>query len=65
MNRHTDKELLDYLQTQLEKGRYTGMAICRWSSSGRGIRLHETSKIGGCNSIREAIADMILKRPKG
>ena len=59
MNKHTDKELLDYLQTQLERGRYTGKAVCRWSSTGRGIRLHETSKEDGNKSIREAISAMI------
>jgi len=57
----TDKELLDYLQTQLERGRYTGKVVCRWSKNGRGIRLHETSRPEAKKSIREAIADMIEK----
>ena len=51
----TDTERIDWLQAQLDKCQYTGMAMFRWSSNGRGIRLHETSRQGAKNTIREAI----------
>lgn len=59
----TDKERLDFLQEQLEKERYTGRCICRWSTTGRGWRLHETSQLSGCRSVREAI-DTFIKQEK-
>lgn len=55
----TDKELLDFMQARLEECRYTGHAIARWSTTGRGFRLHETRTWGGFKSIREAIAKMM------
>jgi hypothetical protein len=56
---HSDKELLDYLQKMLDAKRYTGKCVLRWSSTGRGFRLHETSLEGSCNNIRKAISDFI------
>lgn len=58
MKRYTDTELLDYLQDKLDKGIYTGKVICRWSSSGRGWRLHETTQ-DGFSDVRCAIKDFI------
>ena len=49
-----DKELLDWLEEQNTKKIYTGKCIFRWSSTGRGWRLHETSE-GGVDSVRDAI----------
>lgn len=51
----TDTERLDFLERLLKKKTYTGKAICRWSSVGRGIRLCETSQDGASDTIREAI----------
>jgi hypothetical protein len=60
MKTYTDTELLDWLQSQT-KGYGKGW-ICRLSTTGRGIRLHETSGAPGLESdeviskdIREAI----------
>lgn len=50
----TDKDRLDFLQALNDTSSYTGHAICRWSNTGRGWRLHETSE-GGYKSVREAI----------
>lgn len=54
----TDAELLSKLKLL-----GSGSWICRWSTSGRGIRLHETSPEAGevygfdvCASPQEAIA---------
>ena len=53
--RYTDKEMLDWLQSKLEESHYTGRCLFRWSSSGRGWRLHETSHSGAFNTVREAL----------
>lgn len=52
----TDKQLLDFLQSLLDRKVYTGRALLRDSTSGRGWRLHETDLPGGVTSVREAIA---------
>jgi len=57
----TDKQRLDFLQAQ--QGHYTGKAIFRFSISGRGWRLHETSMEGGVDSVRSAI-DIAIRRYK-
>jgi len=49
----TDKQRLDGLQKLL--GTYTGMVVCRWSTSKRGWRLHEHSGPDAVASVREAI----------
>ena len=58
-NTFTDKELLDFLQTQSDKEIYTGKVIFRWSRQKHGWRLQETSRTGGKKDVREAIADAI------
>lgn len=57
-----DAERLNWLQKQLEKKSYTGKCVFRWSTNGRGFRLHETSEeaterfgITPVDSVREAI----------
>ena len=51
----TDTDRLDFLEKLLGQNRYTGRAVLRWSTNGRGIRLHETSRSKAQKSIREAI----------
>ena len=63
--KHTDKELLDFLQKENEKARYTGKCLFRMSSFGRGWRLYETSQAGAKKSVREAIGDALDKESKG
>ena len=55
----TDTELLNWLQKKTDEARYTGKVVFRWSSSGRGWRLHETSLVNGVQSVREAIKNAI------
>lgn len=57
----TDKELLDFLQAQNDKEKYTGKVIFRWSRENHGWRLQETSRMGAKKDVREAIADAIRK----
>lgn len=52
-----DTELLDWLQSKL--GSYTGKVLFRWSTSGRGWRLHETSWDGAVPDVRQAIRNAI------
>lgn len=56
-NAPTDKELLDWLQENLDRCQYTGRVIFRWSLIGHGIRLQETSMDGAKGNVREAIMD--------
>ena len=56
-DKFTDKELLDFLQTQNDKEIYTGKVIFRWSREKHGWRLQETSRTGAKKDVREAIAD--------
>ncbi len=55
--KYSDKEMLDFLQVELDKDRYTGMCIFRISTKGRGWRLHETSKEGSISDVRQAIRE--------
>ena len=57
----SDTKMLDWLETQLQKGNYTGKCIFRWSSNGRGFRLHETSLDGAVSTIREAIVNAMME----
>jgi len=59
MVEYTDKELLDFLESENKKARYTGECMFRLSTTGRGWRLHETSQEGTSNSVREAISKAI------
>jgi len=55
----SDKMRLDWLEEQNKKTSYTGKCLFRWSTTGRGWRLHESS--GGpnhepvFNTVRDAI----------
>ncbi len=53
----SDKELLDGLQRLL--GRYTGKVICRWSTTGRGWRLHETNSDDASLNVRFEINNFL------
>ncbi len=55
----TDIELLDALQQLNDESTFTGKCILRWSSYGRGWRLHETSQPGAQTDVRKAIEDFI------
>ena len=64
MTEITDKDRIDFLEKIMtEKKYYTGKVMLRISTSGRGWRLHETSRRGGWTSVRDAI-DAIIKRRK-
>jgi len=51
----SDTEMLDWLQKQNDKAADTGFCIFRWSATGRGWRLHETTR-DGFMSVRDAIS---------
>lgn len=56
-NKPTDTELLDWLESQNAKRSYSGRCMFRWSTTGRGWRLHETTESGASLSVRRAIAE--------
>lgn len=58
--KYTDKQMLDFLQGLTDYARYTGKAILRYSATGRGWRLHETSKDAGVKDVREAIVNYMI-----
>lgn len=60
----TDTELLDWLEKQNKKSAYTGLCIFRWSTTGRGWRLHETSASGASTSVRHSIM-LAMERQEG
>ncbi|KKN91137.1 hypothetical protein LCGC14_0220020 [marine sediment metagenome] len=55
----SDKEILDWLDKNM-RGYGKGW-ICRDSSCGRGLRLHETNLPGTKPTVREAIVDAMEK----
>ena len=57
MKNYTDSDLLDYLQNLTDKAEYTGRVVLRKSTTGRGWRLHETSRFNAKETVREAIID--------
>lgn len=59
--KYTDTEILDWLQTQNDKAKYTGGCLFRWSWHGRGWRLYETSQEGAVLNVREAIEVAMVK----
>lgn len=59
---YLDKERLDFLQKLNDRKEYTGRVILRESNTGRGWRLHETSRENGYSSVREAI-DGVMNQP--
>lgn len=54
-----DAQRLDFLQSLTDKEEYTGKVILRKSKTGRGWRLHETSKEGAEYNVRKAIDNFI------
>lgn len=62
--KYTDTELINYLQELNNESKYTGRCMLRNSSTGRGWRLHETSKEGACVSVRQAIINHIENSKK-
>ncbi len=57
----TDKERLDFLQ-ELTDGYGRGWVL-RWSTTGRGWRLHESSHRAATPNVRDAI-DIVMKIDK-
>jgi hypothetical protein len=49
----TDTERINALERLL--GKFTGKVVCRWSNTGRGWRLHESSREDAVGSVRAAI----------
>ena len=60
----TDTKLLDALQKLNDKNSYTGKCILRMSVSGRGWRLHETSRGTAQCNVRNAIEDFVERGGK-
>lgn len=56
--KYTDTELLDFLQELTDNACYTGKVICRFSSTGRGWRLHESSRDDAIPDVRQAITNL-------
>jgi len=50
-----DSARLDFLEQQNSLARYTGKCVFRLSVNRRGWRLHETSRLKGAGSVRQAI----------
>jgi len=65
MNMISDTEMLNWLEDQLQKSKYTGKCLFRWSNNGRGFRLHETSLAGAVGTVRKAIEDAMLEEHYG
>jgi len=65
--KYDDSKRLDWLEKQNKEARYTGRCIFRWSTTGRGWRLHETSSAFGdiptFTSVRDAI-DHAMRQDK-
>ena len=59
MEEYTDTEMLDCLERELKKAKYTGKCILRESTTGRGWRLHETTHDTAVDSVREAISNFM------
>jgi len=53
---YTDADLLDWLQDQLDKKKFTGKCAFRWSELGTGFELCETSHENAVEDVRVAIA---------
>ena len=58
----TDTERIDALQALL--GQYTGRVCCRWSTCGRGWRLHETSRMDASEDVRVEIDRFIEQKER-
>lgn len=57
-----DRKLLNFLEQENNKGRYTGRCLFRLSSTGRGWRLHETEAPEASFTVREAIIDAMDRK---
>ena len=57
----TDTELLDALQELTDRRMYTGKVILRYSTRGRGWRLHESPMPEAVSDVRQAILDFVQK----
>ena len=62
MKKHTDTELLDFLQKLTDEHVYTGRVVLRMSDTGHGWRLHETSLDTAVSNVRLAIENFINQR---
>ena len=60
--KYTDTQMIDFLEEQNKKKRYTGKCVFRLSFTGRGWRLHETSGYDAKSSVREVLSDAIDKQ---
>jgi len=60
--KHTDRELLNFLEKLNIESPYTGKYILRNSTRGKGWRLHETSRVDSSETVREAIIKMMEER---
>lgn len=56
-----DSKRLDRLQVLLEKDQYTGTCILRFSSTGRGWRLHTSDDPKAQGDVRKAIDQFFLE----
>jgi len=52
---YTDSQMLDFLEELNHRADYSGRCVLRESLTGRGWRLHETSRDSASRSVREAI----------
>jgi len=57
----TDTKRLDYLQSMLDEGNYTGRCVLRQAAKQRSFMLHETGDPEGVDCVRTAI-DMFMDR---
>lgn len=63
MTGYTDTDLISYLQDLTDRAEYTGRVVLRKSTTDRGWRLHETSRLGS-KSVRQAIINFIEENKK-
>lgn len=62
MQDRTDTQRIDGLQKLL--GRYANKAVCRWSTTGRGWRLHEHPGSDAKEDVRKAIDAFLDANPE-
>jgi hypothetical protein len=60
----SDTEMLDFLQELTDRKQYTGRVLLREADTGRGWRLHETSREGSFETVRAAIASFMHEARK-
>ena len=63
MTIRSDTQRIDGLQELL--GQYTGRAVCRWSTTGKGWRLHESSGPRAVKDVRQAIDAFLDEAAQG